>query len=875
MWNGESLEFPLEVFEALRQNPRFREYLCSSDPSAWFKEFLSLVRGHTAYRDIFPRVIDFLFEEMPGSTFCDPLLVRCGLNVRASLYDCCIAILNTLQLILDDLQRRKANSIGPQLSPEFELILNNRASDIVAIAYGHEDEWKDHREMARSFLLEGFSIDIETVTKSVRRICRYFCEVRAGKSAATPPHFYIKTKFWQAFYSTIEKTRDPIAIADLILIAAKTAHIDQLKPSVFKDCNVPEYLKFLRDVNDGLRTIQGGVLSTVSNFVGQSVSTNGLDILRSGGIGEAIILLVLSPVSSLHSAGVTLVGFSFDVDGRIECLRALLENLPDQAFNGILHFLRIFLEFASFLVEACSLSTTLVRCFADVLDVLCSSPGGLLCNTSFLRSEDSDGPAARLPVFWNLLTGSLSRIYHRCPIWAEFIDTPDMIIWMRDALILARDVVKQWRVLEAASNSYVKAPPRSSHDKISPIGKKMVESLQEFLSELARWLRLTDEELLHQSFSLLQSLLDILKATNMKPSEAALRKLMKYVERIKVGESAHARGSRLDTGRLLQLSEALAFFENDGIVEDRPTSRPAPQVPRSVAKEDTPHKSRPDMDQEAKSFVSMSLTDITRKRPTALSKFTHETSGPPVSDTSDSTNSDSEEDNVPSTGLASLGKFVKSPRNQSSVKPKVVQRRQVVVLDLPSVTNMQERAIHNQKMRNAALRLRPDVSGLHRAILSWDYNHNGPIPLQNKPVMQVTEKFNSYQHYFQVFQPLLLAECWAQLSQAKEEVQDSYQCRVESRQYADDWLDIALTIIESVKKGWHLTETDIVLIHQPNDRTKCIMAKVKTYKTLPAGIHVLVRCHLRPGSRESGPQLTATWQVSKLFRFVSIPSFLL
>lgn len=82
LWVGESMGFPVEVFETLRQNPRFREYLLSTDPFAWFKEFLSLVRGHAAYGDLFPRVIDFLFEGLPGSKLRNHILVGCGLQVR-------------------------------------------------------------------------------------------------------------------------------------------------------------------------------------------------------------------------------------------------------------------------------------------------------------------------------------------------------------------------------------------------------------------------------------------------------------------------------------------------------------------------------------------------------------------------------------------------------------------------------------------------------------------------------------------------------------------------------------------------------------------------------------------------------------------------
>jgi hypothetical protein len=54
---------------------------------------------------------------------------------------------------------------------------------------------------------------------------------------------------------------------------------------------------------------------------------------------------------------------------------------------------------------------------------------------------------------------------------------------------------------------------------LSRIGKKMIDDLQQFLPELTKWLRLTDEELLHQSFALLQSLLDCFKKPAYDPQK--------------------------------------------------------------------------------------------------------------------------------------------------------------------------------------------------------------------------------------------------------------------------------------------------------------------------------------------------------------------
>lgn len=788
-------------------------------------------------------------------------------------------------------------------------ILDSHSCDIVDIAYGGNRtnaNWNVAKDTARALLLEILSADIEMTKKTIISLCRCKGELKMGNSFGNPPAFSIRFHLWKMFYTSMKETQDTTAILDLIRIISEAALMDFLKPSVFKTCESPTVLKLVEDVNLALHTFRNGMLAAISSFADCCVSTNWLDILNSPGAGRCITLLILSPVSDFHMAGLTLVCLAFDVDGRMECFRALLENLPDQTFDGMFGFLRLFQEYVVSLMEACSLSTTLVRCFADILDVLCLNPDGLLYNPLFLRPEDKSGPAARLPEFWKLLTRSLSRIYNRCPLWAEYIDAPDMVIWMRDALILARDALKQWRVLESASNAYMGAPVKSTLDKISPLGKKMVESLQEFLIELARWLRLTDEELLHQAFSLLQSLLDTMKAIDTKPSEAALKKLLKFVERTRSGKDTSHSTSRLDKGRLLQLSEALTYFTDEEVeivtvesvskVSNTLQKASRVEIPQAKPSQQTTAVTNPSSHHSSTVCARASTTgqhqlqlrtsdSFPSLQRSALSASTLKTLETPVSQSiaknealnqtleseeSDTSDSDSD-DTTRGTGLVSLGRFVKSPRKPIS-KPRPVERRRVIALDIPSVASgSQERLMFMRKrqVRNTALRLRPDISGLHKIILSWDYNYDGPnVPGEHRPLSHVPDMFDNYEHYLRVFQPLLLSECWSQLRQAKEEVRDSYQCRVDDRQFTDDWLDVDVTITETVKKGWYLTETDIVLLHQLGYK-RCIMAKVKTYKNLSTGILLTIRCYTRAGLGDPGLQMKTIWQLSKVFRCVN------
>ncbi len=149
--------------------------------------------------------------------------------------------------------------------------------------------------------------------------------------------------------------------------------------------------------------------------------------------------------------------------------------------------------------------------------------------------------------------------------------------------------------------------------------------------------------------------------------------------------------------------------------------------------------------------------------------------------------------------------------------------------------------------------------------------HTGPHPPGPElRFTRVPDRFKDYNHYFEVLQPLLLVECWAQILAAKEEPRDSYQCKIESRQYVDNWIDLDLTISEPVKSGWYLAETDIILLkHASHD--KCIMAKVKSYRALMSGIQLTVRCFISKNeTNDPGLTIQSLWQISKVFRYAPI-----
>jgi senataxin len=476
-------------------------------------------------------------------------------------------------------------------------------------------------------------------------------------------------------------------------------------------------------------------------------------------------------------------------------------------------------------------------------------------------------------------------------------------------------MLAQWRTFESAANSYTASSPsqKPSGQKLSHIGKKMIDELQQFLPELTKWLRLTDEELLHQSFALLQSLLDCFKKTGVQPSEVGVQKLTRHIEGSQNKDAKIQ--TRLDSARILKLEAALAAFEYDDDIEIISHTLPTKTIPQQKL----PKDKRPTVDLSAepphrtttrdtkpstvsKAPPSQSLPrrqshHFTAKDEEKLSKDTNmprlqsvssssrrflpkdARHSPPAEKILPSSEESSDEGSDREPGLAALGKFQRTPQFK-----KPAERRQTKMLELPTIkdNSAKRRLRERDDARRRALRMKPDIASLHRTILSWAYDHTGPDPPSSdpkNPLTNVPDRFSNYDHYQRIFEPLLLLECWAQILQSKEEPTEMFQSKVVSRQFVDDFIDFDLAIIDPLTKGWSLGDNDVILLRQPEGKHP-VMGKVLNFKVNAFGqqhvnhntgtspqhaVQVSVRCYF--GKRgDSGLQIGTTWQIRKVLR---------
>lgn len=198
----------------------------------------------------------------------------------------------------------------------------------------------------------------------------------------------------------------------------------------------------------------------------------------------------------------------------------------------------------------------------------------------------------------------------------------------------------------------------------------------------------------------------------------------------------------------------------------------------------------------------------------------------PMVESDSSASVSSDEDNA---GIKELSKRQKSPVKKLAVKERRIQIMGSGVDDALRAREERRNAQHRTKHR-----LRPDVSDLHRYILTWDPQHVGPTPPHHNQYAAVTSKlgpvpstFPSAKQYEQTMLPLFLQELWSQSQQERPSTNTPVVIEVAARQYDDGFVDI--DVFSKQMYGTFVTDSDVVVLSQPGQSSK-ILAKVQNFK---------------------------------------------
>ena len=815
-----------------------------------------------------------------------------------------------------------AKTEGGHLTPDsVAACIDIHASLFISVGFDKlytTDPWRLARISARKFVKYFLTRDTKIVAATISALSR---SSDKAPVPATPP---IREHMWIKIYKTIQPT-DVDGLSMLLRILSQLSHIDRQTSMAYESIvqrftDPKEAEKLRRSLNRAVDVFRNGFSDAVERFQLED-NTYMLKLLDTENVPHYLAMLMISPVEGLQKPAQSIVGTAFEeVYSRPDCFRALLQRYTRPTLNGIMAFLKTYTDYTKIVPEACTASKSLALCLTDVIDVMCSRPDGLLLKSSFVKSLQNNSDSNDLLAWWHQMTKALSVIFLRTPKWAGYFDNEEMVTWMRDALIFGRDMMAQRKVIEVAAAGYTPDELSSNDKRLSKVAKRMAEDLQPVLLELPRWLRLTDEELLHQSFALLDTLLGcFLETSAVKPAEEALHKLRRIVN--DASGSGKKGTTHLDANRAENLQKRLLQFEEDDdeevkfiqikpapatssktkstttktekagpsrssafdILKDPSSSRKSTVKPKASAPSASrplPAKSQFFSANDQKKLEASASSTLPKFKPAAKStpaliprpapipslptkapasaKARSDASSVASTVPSSSSSSESEEEGT----LESLAKVQRTPK----VK-KPVERRQVKMMDMPINTRNAaiDRINRKEDPRARAARTRPDVSSLHRRVLSWNYSHGGSEPPGEKlPLLRVPDKFSDVEHYRRVFEPLLLMECWAQIQQSKEVPQESFECKVVSRAYADEWVEIDVTFEEGTKRDWSLSETDIVLLKRP-DNPMVFLAKTHHFKA-PRNAPLQATIRMVAGQSGPGPQIDSKWMLSKVFR---------
>jgi senataxin len=788
---------------------------------------------------------------------------------------------------------------------------NIHAAKILAVAFSrkfNDEEWKQAKQQARKLVTRMLSRDIEQLDDILHQLSA----VEKSPDASPLRPISSNASLWDRIRSSISPP-DIDGLAVLIQCTTQGSLLLVVPPSRLnlneKSTAKSSISQVLNRVNTAISTIHNGFDKTLMKFV-DAMSDASLKLLcNREDVAPYLIPLFLSPAKSLSDGAQALVGQAYNVDNRVDCFRALLENQSTITVESLIHSLQAFDRVTKGYLEAVDAAKVLVRCYADVLEVLCTRGTGLLFDESFKKRETK--LIQLLPTLWKYMCAAAGTIVNLTPSWALRYPPEEMVPWMRDALIFAEGLIDQRHVFESCVLKPEDFDLRLSGSPTKPSanGEDIIHDLSKILRPMAGWLRLTNPELLDRSYNLLLSLLEAFKVTGTIPEETVLATLEASLKRLsnkvakKDGATTGA-STKLSMAQLGTLNKRLGELQGleDSDVEfiyqlspqkppqtseaktrfvpplapvflqsKQPTSTKMPSKtpslvkskpkepiskPRTMGSNDSAYQR---MDQE------MIRLAIEERKAGKLASNLKSSKVPPQDDESSESDSGSES---PS-GLQQLSKLHISP-----VKGPRQERRGAILLNGISMgpntaQNQNNSSLQTRNASRRGVRYIPDMSTLHRVILNWDYKHDGPEPPISGgqlTLKAVPDTFSSHRHYLDIFYPLIILECWNSLVKSKEEQLEKVNCIINSKMHADLWVEIDITIEQSVERGWVLSDTDIVLLEHASGQQR--LAKVHSARQVKQGLQATIRYSAEISSIDFDRSMTlqSSWTVSRVYR---------
>lgn len=217
-------------------------------------------------------------------------------------------------------------------------------------------------------------------------------------------------------------------------------------------------------------------------------------------------------------------------------------------------------------------------------------------------------------------------------------------------------------------------------------------------------------------------------------------------------------------------------------------------------------------------------------------------------------------------------------RNLSKSSAAPIHKRSAKIMSNPEEDRRRKERADQERKR--LLKKPPDFNPLYESVLSWNYYHDG----QSLPSLSSSKSapplFAGSQEYMDVFGPMMLLETWAQILQAKEQIDNGtskmFPVEVQSRANIDNSLEVGVTLSPDIiiTSQSRFSDQEIVVLRQKlvpslgqqTSPPKAILAKIKEFKMQRTGPRVTLICYLQNDRQGTNSALVdgSKWELGKL-----------
>lgn len=880
-WVNHPPELPQLALDSLRDNP----CLCAFDTEkesatanhfGWIEPFLQSTMVLPTSNELVHRVVQLFAEQTQHERFGHrrPLIFNQFMR----------ALMMVFSLHREDTSHKKAIMEATGV----------HQAAILAIAFAkkfNDPAWLVARNSTRKFLFKILEFDIAQVHSAL-------CSISSAEKTKDfdpiliPPSYSV---LWSQLRASLVSD-DLEAYAFLFKATARAANLVAIPPervenalSQSKSPVLNQNLRIeLRRAADSIEIMQTGFGGCVLRLVSVTSTATLAAFCHRDDVAAATVALLLSPAAELSNSAQSLLAQAYNTDSRVDTLRLLLEFQCEITLNGMVTRLQQFLESSRMYLEHVRAAKVVVVHFTDVLEVLCARGSGLLFNPSFTTKNTAG--LKHLPQLWSVMCEAAGDIIKRTPDWARRYPPHEMTPWMRDALIFADQLLEQRHVFEATIRDLGSIEASTS-------GTSLAETAERILKPLVSWLRLTDDELLGRSFDLFLKIVDAFIETHTKPAEELISSIESMLLRwdrnlnqpkVKEGKTISTKlsSAQIGTGirRMSQLrgeEDSDIEFISQSFSPQKPKSsnasrgsfreQPSNIRTRTQMKLDwpsnyphitrVPHTSGVTAARGPAKFDQTMVQKAIEERRASKKTTTKLPDNSKPMDLGHKASSSESSDSEGESGFQQLIKL-----QELREKPKNQEKRRAILLNGNIKTSRIE---VGQRVKTKFI---PDLTPLHRIILSWNYDHTGPEPPDSTSFVYkpVPDSFWGHRQYLEIFHPLLLLECWNSLVKSKEEHLEKVQCTVAGKMITDIWVEVDVSIERTTHSVCILAETDIVLLeHASGVRA---LAKVHSFRDTREGLQATLRYSKDDAKLdfERSMALQSSWLVTRVFSLSTV-----